>query len=180
VHLDGARIFNASLYLGIDVKEMTKFADSVMVSLSKGLGAPVGSVLCGSREFVKKAQRYRKMLGGGMRQTGWLCTCGLIALSDENIKTLEEDHRNARLLAEGIAAVRGVHVDLDRVHTNFVLVHFENPGLKPSLFLRLLEDEGVYATVAGEKTIRFVTSKQVSESDILSAIDAVKKTVSKA
>jgi len=180
VHLDGARIFNASLYLGIDVKEMTKFADSVMVSLSKGLGAPVGSVLCGSREFVKKAQRYRKMLGGGMRQTGWLCTCGLIALSDENIKRLEEDHRNARLLAEGIAAVRGIHVDLDRVHTNFVLARFEDPGFKPSLFLSLLEGKGVFATVAGEKTIRFVTSKQVSESDILSAIDAVKKTVSKA
>jgi threonine aldolase len=178
VHLDGARIFNASVYLGTDVKEITQFADTVMVSLSKGLGAPVGSVLCGPREFMIKARRYRKMLGGGMRQTGWLCACGLVALSDENIRRLEEDHQNARLLAKGITGQKDVSVDLERVQTNFVLAHFESPRFTSSEFLNGLRDKGVYATAAGERTVRFVTSKQVSHEDILCAIDAVEEVLS--
>ena len=101
VHLDGARVFNAAVALGVEVRDIARHADSVMVSLSKGLGAPVGSVLCGSAAFMQKARRYRKMLGGGMRQTGWLAACGIIALSDANIARLAEDHASARLLADG-------------------------------------------------------------------------------
>jgi threonine aldolase len=171
VHLDGARVFNSAVYLGVDVKEITRYSDSVMISLSKALGAPVGSVLCGAHDFIKKARRYRKMLGGGMRQTGWLCTCGLLALSDENIMRLGEDHRNARLLAEGLAETPGFHIDLERVHTNFV----SQPTALP--LLGCLEKDGVYATPADDKTIRFVTSRQVSGDDMLYALEVIRKAV---
>ena len=178
IHLDGARLFNAAVYLGKRVTEITQFVDSVMVSLSKGLGAPVGSALCGPESFIKKAKRYRKMLGGGMRQTGWLCACGLSALSEENIGRLKEDHQNARILAENLAAIQGITIDLTRVHTNFVLASFEYPWFETPIFLQSLSSKGVYATSAGEKAVRFVTSKEVSREDVLYAIDAVKEVVS--
>lgn len=174
IHLDGARLFNASIYLGVEVKTLASQVDTVMVSLSKGLGAPVGSVLCGSKKFMKEARRYRKMLGGGMRQTGWLCACGLIALSDRSIHQLREDHANASLLAENLAALPEIEVDLDRVHTNFVLVKIKHTGYKPSEFVNHLAGEGILVTAAGKSTVRFVTSKEVQRSDILFTIDAVK------
>ena len=174
VHLDGARLFNAAVYMGVKAVEITSFVDSVMVSLSKGLGAPVGSVLCGTEGFIKKAKRYRKMLGGGMRQTGWLCSCGIDALSDENIAGLEEDHKNARFLADELSAVAGISIDLNRVHTNFVVAGFEYSGFKTQDFIDLLSLKGVYASNAGEKYVRFVTSKEVSREDILFTIDLIK------
>jgi len=165
VHLDGARIFNSALYLGVEAKEIARYADSVMFCVSKGLGAPVGSLLCGSKNFISKAVRFRKMLGGGMRQTGWLCTCGILALEDENIKRLSEDHKNALLLAEGLSSLPGIKIDLKKVQTNFVLAHFDNTDKVP-FFIKFLEQNGVLVTQADINTVRFVTSKQVNKSDI--------------
>ena len=175
VHLDGARLFNASVYLGVHPGEIAGFVDSVMISLSKGLGAPVGSVLCGSGEFIEKAKRYRKMLGGGMRQTGWLCACGLEALSDDNIARLKEDHQNARLLAERLSLLPGIEIDLNMVHTNFVKAFFKGPAFDPRAFAGLLFSKGVRAMAAGRNELRFVTSKEVSRDDIFSTIDVIKE-----
>ncbi|MBC7218382.1 MAG: aminotransferase class I/II-fold pyridoxal phosphate-dependent enzyme [Candidatus Caldatribacterium sp.] len=173
VHLDGARLFNASVYLGVPAKEIAACADTVMVSLSKGLGAPVGSILAGSREIIEEAKRYRKMLGGGMRQTGWLCACGIMALSQENIARLAEDHENARLLAERLAEIEGFHVDLSKVQTNFVLLHIQRKDLKASVFAALLKEKGVLVTPVSETVVRFVTSKEVTREDILAAVDII-------
>jgi threonine aldolase len=173
VHLDGARLFNASVALGLEAAELARHADSVMVSLSKGLGAPVGSVLCGPSDFMKRARRYRKMLGGGMRQTGWLASCGLIALSDESIARLGRDHRNAKLLAEGLALLPGFSVDLARTHTNFVIARVDRPGADAKRILAAMESRGVLATEAGEKTLRFVTSSRVEEQDVRYAIEVM-------
>jgi threonine aldolase len=177
VHLDGARLFNAALYLGVEVREVADCADTVMVSLSKGLGAPVGSLLAGPRDFIREAERYRKMLGGGMRQTGWLCACGIVALSAENIARLQEDHENARLLAEGLTGLPGITVDLSRVHTNFVLADLTATGLTAHHFLERLKERGVLATPAGEYTVRFVTSREVNRGDILQALEIIAGTL---
>src|SRR5208282_4999251 len=119
-HLDGARIFNAAVALGVDVKALTRGFDTVMFCLSKGLGAPVGSMLVGSAELMARARVYRKALGGGMRQAGVLAAAGLIAL-EEGPKRLADDHANARLLVEALAHVEGVSIDLDSVETNIVV-----------------------------------------------------------
>ena len=182
VHLDGARLFNAAVALGVEVRELARWADTVMVSLSKGLGAPVGSVLCGAEGLMKRAKRYRKMLGGGMRQTGWLAACGLIALSDENIARLREDHENARLLAEGLSRIPGFTVDLKRTHTNFVLARIdrsciENPPGGLRSLLAQMESRGVLATKADEKTLRFVTSSRVTGEDVLHAVGVMTELV---
>jgi threonine aldolase len=169
VHMDGARIYNGCIYLGVDVQELTGYADSVMISISKGLGAPVGSVICGDAAFIEKAKRHRKMLGGGMRQTGWLCACGLVALSDENIARLREDHVNARLLAEGIRAFDGITVDMGKTHTNYVLARTENAGQ----ILKSLEKKGVLATQSRKNEIRFVTSREVTKRDIEYTVNCI-------
>ncbi len=119
VHLDGARVFNAAVALGVDVKELTQYVDSVTFCLSKGLSAPVGSVICGSKDFIARARRIRKQLGGGMRQAGVLAAAGIVAL-EKMIDRLAEDHANARRLAEGLADMPGFIVDLDRVQTNIL------------------------------------------------------------
>jgi threonine aldolase len=173
VHLDGARLFNAAVALGVEARELARHSDSVMVSLSKGLGAPVGSVLCGTSEFIKRARRYRKMLGGGMRQTGWLASCGLIALSEENIARLGEDHKNARLLAEGISRLPGFAVNLTRTHTNFVLARIEHPSVEAKSLLAQMESKGVLAMKTDEKTLRFVTSSRVTQEDVRYAVGVI-------
>jgi threonine aldolase len=119
VHLDGARIFNAAVALGVDPREITQHVDSVTFCLSKGLSAPVGSLLCGEVDFIYRAHRIRKMLGGGMRQAGILAAAGIVAL-EQMVERLAEDHARARRLAEGIAAIPGLVVDLERVQTNIV------------------------------------------------------------
>lgn len=179
VHLDGARLFNAAVYLGIPARDIASCADTVMVSLSKGLGAPIGSLLAGPRDVIEKAMRYRKMLGGGMRQTGWLCACGIVALSPENIALLEEDHKNARLLALGLRDVEELSIDLSKVQTNFVLLKLRKPGLTARRFVELLREEGVLATAVSSDVVRFVTSRQVVRDDILFAIEKIKEVVKK-
>ena len=127
VHLDGARIFNAAVVLKRDVAEIAALFDSVMFCLSKGLGAPVGSMLAGSREFIDRAVPVRRMLGGGMRQVGVLAAAGLVALEKMTTR-LEEDHANAQFLARGIAGIGGVKIDPERVQTNIVVFDVSGTG----------------------------------------------------
>ncbi|UCG48979.1 MAG: low-specificity L-threonine aldolase, partial [Phycisphaerales bacterium] len=122
VHLDGARVFNAAVALGVDVRDLTRGADSVSICLSKGLSAPVGSLVCGTREFIAEARRTRKVLGGGMRQAGIIAAAGIVAL-EQMVDRIAEDHENARRLAEGIAGISGLSIDASRVQTN--IVYFE-------------------------------------------------------
>ncbi|WP_027717064.1 low-specificity L-threonine aldolase [Desulfovirgula thermocuniculi] len=172
VHLDGARIFNAAVALGCDVREFTRYCDSVMFCLSKGLGAPVGSLLAGSREFIARARRYRKALGGGMRQAGVLAAAGLVAL--KNIPRLAEDHANARLLAEALAGMPGMSVDLRTVQTNIVVARLTGGWPAPA-FAERLAQEGVRCHAIGPNAVRFVTHRDVSRADIEAAIAIIGK-----
>lgn len=174
VHLDGARIWNAAVSLSVEPAVIAGYADSVMASLSKGLGAPVGSVLAGSERFMGVARRFRKMLGGGMRQTGWLCACGLEALEPENMEQIREDHRNARALAEGIENIPGLKVDLSRTQTNFVLAHLEEAEMSPSRLVHRLGEEGILATQAGPSAVRFVTCSVVDREGIGRAVESIR------
>ena len=152
VHTDGARIFNAAVFLGLEPRELAACTDSLTFCLSKGLAAPVGSLLVGPRDFILRARKYRKMLGGGMRQAGVLAAPGLIALDSMRLR-LAEDHDNARKLAEGLARL-GAGVDLDSVQTN--IIRFQVP-IAADDFVRRLADRGVLANTTGPDTIRFVT-----------------------
>jgi threonine aldolase len=163
MHLDGARLFNAAVKLGIPAAEVCADFDSVSVCLSKGLGAPVGSVLCGSRDLIKLAVRTRKMLGGGMRQAGVLAAAGLYAL-DHHVERLADDHRNAAALAEGLAAIDGLRVE--PVQTNIVYVHI--PAERCAALQAYLAEHGVIALI-GPKT-RLVTHLDVSIEQIGAAL----------
>ena len=166
VHLDGARVFNAAVALGIDVATLTSGFDTVMFCLSKGLGAPVGSMLVGSKETIAEARIFRKALGGGMRQAGVLAAAGLIAL-EEGPKRLHEDHANARLLAEAVAKVEGVEIDLAAVETNIVI--FRLAGGDAAGFCAELKSRGVVASAIGPDAVRFVTHCDVSREDCVKA-----------
>jgi threonine aldolase len=167
VHLDGARVFNAATALGIGVAELTRGFDTVMFCLSKGLGAPVGSMLVGSREAIAEAKIHRKALGGGMRQAGILAAAGLIAL-EEMPKRLADDHANARVLAEAVAGVEGVTIDLDSIETNIVIFRCDDaPGV-----VAALKAKGVLASAVGPQTVRFVTHYDVSRADCEAAARA--------
>ncbi len=163
-HLDGARVFNAATALGIPVAELTKGFDTVMFCLSKGLGAPVGSMLVGSKAAIEKARIYRKALGGGMRQAGVLAAAGLIAL-DEMTKRLGEDHANARLLAEAVAGVPGVEIDLEAVQTNIVIFGWRDAAG----FCAALKEKGILASAIAPDKVRFVTHFDVSREDCVCA-----------
>lgn len=158
-HLDGARIFNASAALGVDVATLTKEFDSVMFCLSKGLGAPVGSMLTGSQEFIERARGVRKALGGGMRQAGILAAAGLIAL-EEMPKRLSEDHSHARMIAEAIAHHPHCNLDLETVESNIFFFRLKNG--KSSDFVAALKQRGVLASAIGPDSIRLVTHYDVS------------------
>ena len=166
-HLDGARVFNAATALGVGVAELTRGFDTVMFCLSKGLGAPVGSMLVGSRAAIDRARGYRKALGGGMRQAGVLAAAGLIAL-DVMSKRLGEDHANARLLAEAMAKVPGVEIDLEGVQTNIVIFRLNGGRLSggdAAGYCARLKEQGVIASAIGPDAVRFVTHFDVSRED---------------
>ncbi|MFZ5626053.1 MAG: low-specificity L-threonine aldolase [Bacillota bacterium] len=169
IHLDGARIFNAATYLGLPVRVLTKDMDSVMFCLSKGLAAPIGSMLVGSAQFIARARRLRKMLGGGMRQAGIIAAAGLVAL-ETMVERLAEDHRRARQLAEGLAAIPGLKVDRERVQTNIVVADIGATGLSPAVFLGKLKEQGVLAAAFGGNLVRFVTHKDIDDLDIGQAL----------
>ncbi len=160
VHLDGARVFNAATALGICVAELTAGFDTVMFCLSKGLGAPVGSVLVGSAKAIERARVFRKALGGGMRQAGVLAAAGLIAL-DEMPKRLAEDHANARLLADAVAKEPSVEIDMDSVETNIVIFRLRGEA-DAGAFCASLKQKGVLASAIGPHAVRFVTHYDVS------------------
>jgi threonine aldolase len=161
VHLDGARVFNAATYLNKPVAEITRNFDSVMFCLSKGLGAPVGSMLVGSKDFIAAARSVRKALGGGMRQAGVLAAAGLIAL-EEGPKRLHEDHATARLLAEGVASIPGITIDLATVQTNIVICDVSSTGKTSTEISAELKSAGVLAGTVNPQLIRFVTHLNVS------------------
>lgn len=167
VHLDGARVFNAAVAQRIDVRELTAPVDSVMFCLSKGLSAPVGSMLAGSPDFIERARRMRKMLGGGMRQAGVLAAAGLCSLN-EMVDRLAEDHANARTLAEGLAELPGVVIDLDRVETNIVV--FTLSSMPPAAFLDEVGARGVRGGEMGGGRVRFVTRYEVGPADVEHAL----------
>lgn len=168
-HLDGARVLNAAVKLGVDVQKIAAPFDSVSVCLSKGLGAPVGSVLCGARDFIHEARRWRKMLGGGMRQAGIIAAAGIYALQ-HNIDRLAEDHANATLLASGLAALPDIHVDPATVQTN--MVFFTPPAGSAAALTAYLRERGIL--VDPGNTIRVVTHLDVDREAIQTVVAAVR------
>jgi threonine aldolase len=177
LHLDGARIFNSAIAQGVDVAELTKDCDSVMFCISKGLASPVGSIIAGTKEFIAEARRKRKMLGGGMRQTGVLAACGIIAL-EEMIDRMKEDHDNARYLAEGLAGIEGFSINLDTVQTNIIYFKFELPKVSCKRFVEDVSEKGVYTVYLERDYGRMVTHKDLNRSDIDYALEVIKNTVS--
>ncbi len=166
VHLDGARIFNAATVLDVSVERLAAEADTVMFCLSKGLGAPVGSMLCGAKELIEEALRVRRMLGGAMRQVGVLAAAGLVALA-EGPKRLAQDHRRARRLAECLAQLPWAEIDPETVETNIVIFRVRRPESAPAMTLvDELAELGVLAAPTTRQHIRFVTHRDLSEGDI--------------
>jgi len=172
IHMDGARIFNASVASGVPVSEYCSLVDGLTFCFSKGLGCPVGSMVVGSRDLIKQAHRYRKMHGGGMRQTGVLTAACLVAL-DTMIDRLADDHANARRLADGIKRLNEHATVPENVQTNMVLVKTEHLGYAPSEFVEVLEAEGVKCLAYQRGTVRMVTHKDVSASDIDHALERI-------
>ena len=170
LHLDGARIFKAAVKLKVPVHEIARHADTVSVCLSKGLGAPVGSLLCGPAHLIQKALRWRKMLGGGMRQAGILAAAGIVALTS-HVERLAEDHDHAAFLARELSEIAGIRIDLDAVQTNMVFM--ETPAPSSALLTSFLKDHGIL--VSGRGSFRLVTHLDITASDIQKVIDAVKE-----
>ena len=175
VHLDGARIFNAAVASGVDVKEIAACADTVTFCLSKGLACPAGSIFCGPREAVHEARRWRKRLGGGMRQTGVLAAAGVVAL-ESMVDRLAEDHANARTLAEGLAELPGVTCDLARVQTN--LVYFDLERLAAPAFTEECAKRGLLGDWSGPRRMRFVTHYGIDAEDVQSALKVCEEVLS--
>jgi threonine aldolase len=167
VHLDGARLFNAAVALNINAQEITKHVDSLTFCLSKGLCAPVGSIVCGSAEFIKRARRIRKAVGGGMRQAGILAAAGLVAL-DEMIDRLEIDHRHACLLAEGLTIIPGLEFEFDQVKTNMVFFNLvpDVPYSSSEIASRMREKANIWVGTTGPRSFRAVTHYWIDQSDI--------------
>ena len=173
IHLDGARIFNAAVALKIPVSKLTEKVDSVMFSLSKGLSAPVGSLVCGSSEFIEKARKTRKMVGGGMRQVGHFAAPGIIALN-ELVERLEKDHENARYLAKNISQIQGIQVDESKIKTN--ILFFKLKGFDGNKFLEKLEDKQIKILMTNslEGVFRAVLHREVSKEQVKTVIKTFK------
>ena len=169
VHLDGARIFNASTALGIEVSDLVEPVDSIQFCLSKGLSAPVGSMLVGTEEFIERARKNRKRLGGGMRQAGVIAAPGMISL-EKMVDRLEEDHANARRLVEGLKEL-GVDIDPDRFKTNIVMMDTSQFGMKAEKLRTKLEEKNILTLALGKNSMRFVTHREISTEDIDEVLD---------
>jgi threonine aldolase len=170
VHLDGARIFNAAVHLRQTVAEITRGFDSVQFCLSKGLGAPVGSMIVGSNDLIARCRVIRKMLGGGMRQVGVLAAAGMVAL-EEGPKHLPADHENAQLLAHGLAKIPGVGINPAKVQTNIVMCDVSRKGLKPAVLVDALAQRGVLGGAIDTARVRLVTHRDVSRADCERAVN---------
>jgi threonine aldolase len=169
VHMDGARIFNAAHALGCRAADLARHADSVSFCLSKGLAAPVGSMVCGDSRFIHKARRVRKVLGGGMRQAGVLAAAGIVALT-EMVDRLVDDHANARRLGEGLARISGIAIDPGKVKTNIVHFDIDRPGLMAADLVDRLDQAGVRVLASGPRQIRAVTQYHAGASEIEAAL----------
>jgi threonine aldolase len=169
IHLDGARVFNAAVALGVPVKEIAQHVDSINFCLSKGLRAPVGSILCGPTGFIREARIWRKRLGGGMRQAGVLAACGLVSLT-KMVDRLAEDHARAKKLAHALNELPGIEVDLDTVQTNMVIAEFEHPAV---LWQEDLRDRGVLALPTATNRLRFVLHADVDDAKLERGIKAI-------
>lgn len=178
MHLDGARLWNAVMATGTPLHTWTKPFDSVSVCLSKGLGAPIGSVIAGSEEFIRRARRGRKMYGGGMRQVGIIAAAGIYAI-ENNFNRLIEDHRNAKLLAQRLSTIEGLKIDLEGVETNIVVIDIQKTGRSVEQFLDDLKEQGVLLVPFGKTKIRGVTHLDVKRDDILEAVEKFRQVLSK-
>jgi threonine aldolase len=176
VHLDGARVFNAAIFLGENVAEMTKKFDSVQFCLSKGLGAPIGSMIVGSRDFIERCRVIRKTLGGGMRQVGVIAAAGLVAL-EEGPKRLHIDHDNAKILAEGLAKLPRIRIRPEKVQTNIVIYDIGETGLTSKQFLERLAQRKVLGGPVDARRIRMVTHLDVDRNDVEQAVRIIGEVV---
>jgi threonine aldolase len=176
IHLDGARLFNAAIALNVPPRDLTMPVDSVMVSFSKGLAAPFGSVLAGSEEFILKANRIKKMIGGGMRQEGLLSSI-FYAGYQEFKDSLVKDHENARLLANGLKNINGINIDFSGIRTNIVFFSLNNNKLSSQKFLQRLEENNIRASAFGLERIRMVTHKDIVKEDIEFVIKTIEKII---
>ncbi|QZA76494.1 low-specificity L-threonine aldolase [Deefgea tanakiae] len=172
VHLDGARVFNAAAHLNVDVREITQYCDTVMFCLSKGLAAPIGSILAGNEAFIAKARKKRKLLGGGLRQVGVLAAPGLIALN-EMPQRLHEDHRNAQLLAQQLSTIEGIEIDLSAVHINMVWLRFTRE-LDVEFLMQTLTQAQIKANPPEHGWMRLVTHWQITNADLSRIVSALK------
>jgi len=178
VHLDGARMFNAATYLGVDIKDITKNCDSVMFCLSKGLCAPVGSILGGTKEFIDKARKGRKLMGGGLRQAGFLGAAGLISLK-EMTQRLEEDHENAILLGQKLSTIPGIEVNFEDIHINMVYFNIKNINYDMENLADILYSRGIKINSPENGVIRFVTHYWITKENISYIINTLEEIFSK-
>jgi threonine aldolase len=174
LHLDGARLFNSAATLGCDAREIAGHCDTLMFCLSKGLGAPAGSMLAGPAAFVAEARRIRKQLGGAMRQVGILAAAGIVAL-EKMTGRLADDHRRARTLAAGIAAIDGLRIDPAEVESNIVIFNITRPERKPSALCEALRGDGVLCMPFGPGRVRMVTHGDVDDKDVEKALSVLNK-----
>lgn len=178
IHIDGARIFNAAVALKVPVSKLTEKADSVMFCLSKGLSAPVGSLVCGSTEFIEKARKARKMVGGGMRQAGHLAAAGQIAIT-ELVERLQEDHDNAKYLATQLSKLEGINVDIARVKTNILFFHFKHPEIDEEDLLNQLENNQIKILLTGPGIFRAVLHREVSKEQVKTVAETFQSLLTK-
>ena len=176
LYMDGARVFNAAVALKVDVQQFTRHVDNLMFCLSKGLSCPIGSIVVGTEEHIEKARRARKILGGGMRQAGVIAAPGIIAL-EKMIDRLEDDHRNARLLAEGLNKMEGIMVDMKTVQTNMVVFDIDRLGVRADVFMKKLKEHGVLAGNMSKTRIRMVTHRGIEKEDIEKSLAATEETI---
>jgi len=174
VHMDGARIFNSAVAQNLEVRELTRYADTLMFCLSKGLSAPIGSIVVGDRDFVDRARRYRAILGGGMRQAGVIAAAGIVAI-EKMVDRLRDDHANARMLAKGISTIDGIAIDLNKVQTNMVVYDVSGLGIGGKEWVAKLNEAGVKAGALEAGRVRMVTHRGIEKEDIEFTLRVVEK-----
>ncbi|EMA6342455.1 low-specificity L-threonine aldolase [Bacillus cytotoxicus] len=172
VHMDGARVFNAAVYLGVEVKEIAQYVDSIQFCLSKGLSAPIGSIVVGSRKYIEEVRRIRKMLGGGMRQVGIIAAPAMVALQTMTLR-LQDDHIRAKRLAVGLANIDGIEVDASEIQTNIVMFRITDPNYNWVKFLKKTEEKGIIFSEMGYGRMRAVVHRHIKESDIEHTIEII-------
>jgi threonine aldolase len=176
IHLDGARLFNAAAALHCEAKDFSRHVDTVMFCISKGLGAPVGSLLAGSEEFVKRCRRIRKMLGGGLRQSGILAAAGIVAL-ETMVDRLTDDHTHAKQIAKALDQLPGIAINMANVQTNFVVADVAGTGMDAQTFINRLQDYGIKAMRFDRTLVRMVTHKDITSADVKQTIQAIEHMV---